>query len=148
MQSRSIDSYVHAVHSFQASDPVDIDFTKPVEKLHFEHHTSFTFPNFTAKNCEACHNEGTYNVPDQTQSLPSIISGADDFERNIGKIPAYVTGPAARACGSCHRSHKIKADDANGLQAFYQHVKAGGYLVEDGDGIMDVVIRKIMAIFK
>ncbi|MBW7882518.1 MAG: hypothetical protein H3C34_07765 [Caldilineaceae bacterium] len=35
MQSRSIDSYVHAVHSFQAFDIGDIDFTDPVQAIHF-----------------------------------------------------------------------------------------------------------------
>ena len=34
MQSRSIDSYAHAIHAIQAFDIGDIDFTDPVQALH------------------------------------------------------------------------------------------------------------------
>jgi len=30
MQSRSIDSYVHAIHSFQAFDVKNVDFSNPI----------------------------------------------------------------------------------------------------------------------
>ena len=33
MQSRSIDSYAHGIHSFQPFDIGDIDFTDPVEAM-------------------------------------------------------------------------------------------------------------------
>lgn len=88
LASRSIDNYVHAIHSFQDFDPGDI-FEAPFDpvfarrySLHIEH----TFPNFTIKNCEACHTEAslanaaTYNVPDQSKSLPSLHRGSDDLE--------------------------------------------------------------------
>lgn len=160
LASRSIDSYVHAVHSFQASDIGDIDFTDPVQAIEYEHHIGHVFPNFTIKNCQACHKEGTYNVPDQSKSLPSLHSGTDEVttaDRNIGHIEPFVTGPASRACGACHRAHLIKADDAGGLASFNQHTKAGGYLVEDPDrvdggttgmGVWDTVVETIMALFK
>jgi OmcA/MtrC family decaheme c-type cytochrome len=160
LQSRSIDSYVHAIHSFQAFDIGDIDFTDPVETIHYEHHINHVFPNFTIQNCEACHNEGTYNVPDQSRSLPSLHSGTDEvttMDRQIGNLEPFVTGPASRACGACHRAHRIKDDDASGLAAFQQHMKSGGYLVEDpdrvdggttGKGIWDMVVEIVMALFK
>jgi len=148
LQSRSIDSYVHAVHSFQASDPGDIDFTDAVEVLEYEHHINHTFPNFTIKNCESCHNPGTYGVPDQSKSLPSVLSSTDDvIDRNIGTIPSVVVGPAARACGACHRAEFIKDDDAGGLAAFNSHTKLFGYTVENGDGVWDVVVETIMSLF-
>ena len=151
LQSRSIDSYVHAVHSFQDFDIGDVDFEDPVESEAFGRHQNHVFPNFTIRNCQACHNEGTFNVPDQSKSMPGRLSAADDVttaNRNIGAIPGYVSGPATRACGACHRAQLIKADDAAGLAAFNQHTNAGGYLVADDDGVLEAVIDKIMGMFK
>ncbi|MGW8179344.1 MAG: multiheme c-type cytochrome, partial [bacterium] len=104
MQSRSIDSYVHAIHSMQYFDPGDVDFTDPVAALEYEDHTElFPYPKHGITDCESCHYEGMFNVPDQQKSLPGILSGSDSIDsREIGDIPSYVTGPAARACGGCH----------------------------------------------
>jgi len=156
MQSRSIDSYVHAIHSFQAFDIGDIDFTDPVEMLHYDLHVEHVYPNFTIKNCESCHNEGTFEVPDQSKSLPGLLSGSDSVEgwdRNIGDVPAYITGPGSRACGGCHRAELINEDKANELVSFNQHTKQGGYLIEEGaddqetEGLLMTVIDYIMALF-
>jgi OmcA/MtrC family decaheme c-type cytochrome len=155
MQSRSIDSYVHAIHKFQAFDIDKIDFNEPLEAAEYEEHIAHVFPNFTIKNCYACHNEGTNEVPDQSKSMPGIISGseshatlaANGFDRDIGDVPAVVTGPAARACGGCHRAKMITDDDAGKLASFYQHTSLFGYLEEDGDGVLDEVIATIMAFF-
>jgi OmcA/MtrC family decaheme c-type cytochrome len=149
MQSRSIDSYVHAIHAFQAFDIGDVDFTDDVEATEYEVHIEHTIPTFTLKDCEACHNEGTYDVPDQTKSLPGILSGSDTVEskdRAIGDVPSYVTGPASRACGGCHRAMLINEDDASGLASFFQHTKTGGYLVVEDDNLIEV-IDDIMAYF-
>ena len=157
MQSRSIDSYVHAVHSFQVFDIGDIDIADPVEAAEHDHKLSAEFPRFGVKNCESCHvpfdevlDKGTYGVPDQSKSLPSLHAGSDDtqFERNINDVPRYVMGPASRACGACHRAQMLRADDANKLAAFNEHVKTFGYLVEDGDGVWDEVVKKIMLMFE
>jgi len=160
LASRSIDSYVHAIHSFQAFDIGDVNFADPVESVEYALHIEHVFPNFTIKNCEACHNEGTFDVPDQAGSLPSLHSGTDEVttaDRNIGHIEAFVTGPASRACGACHRAHMIKEDDAGRLAAFNQHTKQGGYLIEDpervdggttGQGLWDKVVEVVMALFK
>ncbi|MDH5613210.1 MAG: hypothetical protein OEY66_12235, partial [Gammaproteobacteria bacterium] len=162
MQSRSIDSYVHAVHSFQAFDPADIDFSDPVAALEYEHHVEHTYPNFTIKNCESCHVAGTYEVPNQSRSLSGKLSAADsnyadfdkdgvktlNWDRSIGAVPSYVAGPASRACGSCHRADMINEDDAGKLAAFNAHTKANGYLVEDAPGVLDTVIETIMSVFK
>ena len=151
MQSRSIDSYVHAAHSFQAFDYDEVDFEDDVAATKYEIHVEHTYPNFTIKNCESCHNEGMYNVPDQSKSLPGILSDSesnDTIDRNIGYVPSYVTGPASRACGGCHRADLINEDDAGGLAAFNQHAKAGGYLVEEDDGVLETVIETIMGIFE
>jgi hypothetical protein len=137
MQSRSIDSYVHAIHSFQAFDHESIDFTEPFEAKHYEIHTEeFFYPLFTTLACESCHNDGTYNVPNQQVSLAERLSSSEDndspgYTRNIGTVPAAIVGPAASACGGCHRAMLIKEDDAGGLAAFNAHAKQFGYRIED-----------------
>jgi OmcA/MtrC family decaheme c-type cytochrome len=147
MQSRSIDSYVHAIHSFQDFDPGDIDFTDDVETTYYELHTEHTFPNFTILNCEACHMEGTFEASDNSKRLPAVLSRADTWnvDRNIGAVPSYVTGPGSKACGGCHRAELINEDDAGKLASFNQHTKAGGYLVEDG--VWDDIVAEVMALF-
>jgi OmcA/MtrC family decaheme c-type cytochrome len=151
VQSRSIDSYVHAIHSMQAFDIGDIDFTDAVEELHYEHHTGFPYPTHGEQNCESCHFEGMYEVPDQSKSLPGALSGTDAVEdRDIGDYPIYITGPASRACGGCHRAKLITADDPNGLASFMQHTNMGGYLIEGGDDYtvtLGEAIDDIMAYF-
>jgi OmcA/MtrC family decaheme c-type cytochrome len=156
MQSRSIDSYVHAIHSFQAFDIGEVDFSRPngvegVPEMRYEHHIASTYPNFTILNCESCHNPGTYDVPDQSKSLPGVLSAAaavTSKDRNIGAVPSYVTGPASRACGSCHRADMINADSANALTSFNEHTASFGTLVEASDGVFDGVIEKLMSMFK
>jgi OmcA/MtrC family decaheme c-type cytochrome len=154
MQSRSIDSYAHAIHSSQAFDIGDINFADPVEAMHYAHHIEFTYPSHGTTNCESCHVEGAYNVPDQSKSLPGLLSASDEItstERGIGQVPSYVTGPAARACGGCHRADLIKEDSADGLAAFNLHMAQGGYMVEAGEkpgDTLNTIIGKIMAFFK
>jgi OmcA/MtrC family decaheme c-type cytochrome len=150
MQSRSIDSYVHAIHTFQAFDIKNFDFSKPVDALEYEEHIDSTYPNFTTLNCESCHNAGTYEVPDQARSMPGILSGSatiTGMEREIGTFKSYVTGPAARACGSCHRAEMINEDKAADLASFYSHTETNGYLLENGTGVLDAAILKIMSFF-
>ncbi|MFO1077704.1 MAG: hypothetical protein U1E73_08255 [Planctomycetota bacterium] len=153
LQSRSIDSYVHAIHSFQLFDPGDIDYNDPVAALEAEEHVAHQFPNFTRLNCEACHVDATstrvpYNVPDQSKSMPGVLSGTDAVPgRNIGSIPAQVTGPGARACGACHRADFINADDVGGLVAFMRHTKTNGYAVENDPGVFNIVFYTIMSYF-
>jgi len=154
MQSRSIDSYVHAIHSFQPFDVGrSIDFTDPVEELHFEHHIGFVYPTL-GFDCESCHEPDTYDVPDQFGSMPGLLSAsrpAADFgwDRDIVDVPEYVTGPASRACGSCHRVPLINHDDATGLAEFNQHVEDYGYLwVNDSDDIiLGFIIDVVFSVF-
>lgn len=154
MQSRSLDSYVHALHSGQALDIADIDFADPVQAMHYEHHIEFPFPTHGSTNCEACHVEGAYNVPDQTRSLPGILSASEPvngWDRNIGEVPAYVTGPASRACGGCHRAELINEDAVGELIPFNVHTDDGGYMVEAGEKPVDTlmsVIDQIVESFK
>jgi len=158
MASRSIDSYVHAIHSFQAFDSGDVDFTNPVEAARYALHIEHTTPIFSLKACEACHLEGTFNVPDQSKSMPGLLSKADTWnvDRAIGSVPEYVTGPASRACGGCHRAELINEDNAGYLAAFNQHTNAGGYLVvndddpagELSDEVLYGIIDKVMTWFE
>ena len=136
MQSRSLDSYVHAIHSGQAFDVGDINFADPVEALHYEHHVEFPYPTHGTTNCESCHVAGTYEVPDQSKSLPGLLSASeanDTWNRKVGDFPSVVTGPATRACGGCHRAELINEDAYGELVALDWHLSQGGYTVEAGE---------------
>jgi hypothetical protein len=77
----------------------------------------------------------------------------EGFDRDIGGVPAYVTGPASKACGACHRAQAIVHDDESKLVALNQHIKQGSYLIEQQEGddsIRDTwekVVAQIMEIF-
>jgi len=174
MASRSIDNYVHAIHTFQDFDIGDTFETfDPVLAKRYDQHVKHVFPNFTIRNCEACHLEGKYNVPDQSQSMPGVAASSDTVAtwymidtvdgsptedlaledpsgRNIGTVPELVTGPASRACGGCHRGRLIRDDAAGDLASFNAHTEAGGTLVEndDDDEVVFGVIDKIMSLFE
>ncbi|MBE0568117.1 MAG: hypothetical protein IH577_00370 [Deltaproteobacteria bacterium] len=150
LQSRSIDSYAHAIHRFQAFDTGGargIDFTDPVEALHYEHHVESNFPTFGIENCRACHNAGKFNVPNQGLSLPGVLSDTDfNTIRNIGTVPGFITGPATRACGACHRAEAIIANAGFGdpikLANINSHMTTFGYMIETPPAtIMDVIVQ-------
>jgi OmcA/MtrC family decaheme c-type cytochrome len=192
MASRSIDSYVHTIHSFQDFD-VDDTFNDrdanrnpipgfdPVFAKRYDQHIKHVFPNFTIRNCEACHvspedGEGivVYNVPDQSESMPGVLQTSfdpltwyeivgglaveDPAGRSIsGSIPEFVTGPASRACGSCHRSRMINRDQAGNLASLNAHTDAFGTFTENGptaddpandDAVLFEVIDDIMSLFE
>jgi OmcA/MtrC family decaheme c-type cytochrome len=154
MQSRSIDSYAHAIHSFQAFDIGTIDFSDPVQAMEYNHHVETTYPSHGITNCESCHVAGTYNVPDQTKSLPGVLSASASvkgWDRAIGTVPSYITGPASRACGGCHRAEAINEDQPGELIPFLQHTKQGGYLIEAGSNALatlNQVMNEVMAYFQ
>ena len=154
MQSRSIDSYVHAIHMSQQFDVGDIDFSDPVQAEKYMTEIEMPFPKHGATDCESCHVAGMYNVPDQSKSLPGILSASDTLnglDRNIGEIPSVVVGPAARACGACHKAELINEDSAGGLAMLNQHMTQGGYTVDSGDdaiATLNDVIEKVMSLFK
>ncbi|HEY5632377.1 MAG TPA: hypothetical protein VIT02_01305 [Burkholderiaceae bacterium] len=156
LQSRSIDSYVHAVHSFQGFNPGDVNFGDPVEATEYTHHVNSIFPRFGVLDCESCHvpaskggtTPGTPNVPNQGKSMPGILSATDNVERDILAVPSYVTGPAVRACGACHRAQALNADDAGKLSELNAHFRTFGYLVENTTGLWESVVAKIMGLFR
>ena len=126
-----------------------------MQALHYKHHIEFPYPTHGSTNCESCHVEGAYNAPDQSKSLPGLQSASDSpldgWDRNIGEVPEYVTGPASRACGGCHRAELINEDSAGGLAIFNLHTTQGGYMVEAGedpDSTLMNIINEIMALFK
>jgi len=151
LQSRSIDSYAHAIHAFQAFDIGDIDFADPVQAMEYEHHINSLFPRFGVADCESCHVAGTFDIPDQANSMPGVLSATDTIKgktRNIGAIDSTVTGPGARACGACHKAHAINEDDAGALGIQNQHYLTFGYSVKNETGTWEAVVEKIMSIFK
>ncbi len=151
-QSRSIDSYVHAIHRFQ---PFNIaDPTDPVEVAKYDEHSEFLFPDFVAVNCERCHTEDrtvdagsrkAFDIPDQSKSMPGLLS-----KSLVGGTPELVTGPAARACGGCHRAEFTKEGDTTGYVTFIEHTKRFGYAVQndDSDNMLYAVIRYMMGLFQ
>ena len=149
LQSRSIDSYAHAIHRFQDFDTGSIDFDDPVEALHYEHHVQSNFPTFGIEDCRACHNAGKFNVPNQGLSLPGVLSNTDfGTVRNIGTIDNNViTGPATRACGACHRAEAIIANagfgDAIKLANINSHMTTFGYMIKDTtpSSILNVIVQ-------
>lgn len=155
MQSRSLDSYVHAIHSMQQFDPGDIDWTDEEAVAEYNEEIGFVYPMFTTLACESCHYEGTYNLPDTSKSLPGLLSASDtnaDWDRAIGSVPMYVTDAATRACGGCHRAQMINADEAGALQAFYDHTATFGTTIStnstDATSDLNTVIEETMAPFK
>ncbi len=176
LQSRSIDSYIHAIHSFQQLDVgvapsaygQPTNFTDPVEAMRYGLKSEAIYPMFTLKNCESCHNPGTYDPPANDRSLPGVISGSWTnltAARGIGAIPSYVTGAGSRACGSCHRAAAIREDvpagvvingaavagnpnAANDLTMDVQHGGDGGYILDYTSSALDAAIAKVQAFFK
>ena len=153
LQSRSIDSYAHAIHRFQDFDTGSIDFTDPVEAMHYTHHVESNFPTFGIEDCRACHNATKFNVPDQAKSMPGVLSNTDfSTVRNIGTIPTdVITGPATRACGACHRAEAIIANEGFGdpvkLSAINSHTTTFGYtLPTPPNTIMDIIGRVFLIV--
>jgi len=153
LQSRSIDSYAHAIHRFQAFDVGSIDFTDPVEALEYTHHVQSNFPTFGIENCRACHNAGKFNVPNQGLSLPGVLSNTDfGTIRNIAAIDNdVITGPATRACGACHRAEAIIANagfgDAVKLANINSHMTTFGYMIKTPPATILGVINQIFSTF-
>lgn len=120
-QGRSIDSYLHSIHTFQ---------TEP----------EFIFPMFTTTACEACHTAGNYDAPSQADwSGSSINSGSSD--------PVTV-GPASRACGSCHRAQAIKDADTDKLDGVNGHTQTNGYRVPASVSPFVDVMNQIFSLLK
>jgi len=135
MASRSIDNYVHAIHSFQAFDVGDV-FTgedadgnsipsfDPVLAKRYDQHIKHVFPNFTIRNCEACHvkpnapidpanptgpkyaNVVQYNPPSPAESMPSLLSASDevltwyDFGAVVNFTAPAIEDPTGRKIGT------------------------------------------------
>jgi OmcA/MtrC family decaheme c-type cytochrome len=161
LQSRSIDSYIHGIHSFQAFDPGDVNYDDPAAVVEYEEHIAHHFPRFTIKDCEACHVNSTaiytagrhaYDVPDQHHSMPGVLSGSDVIAgREVGDIPPSVTGPAVRACGACHRAQALNTDDAGRLATQRSHWQSFGTYIETTSDMLralwEAVVAKIMPLF-
>jgi OmcA/MtrC family decaheme c-type cytochrome len=156
MQSRSLDSFVHSIHSSQQFDVANIDFKDPVQALKYQEEITMPFPKHAIGDCEACHVKGAYDVPSQDQSLPGILSASaknDTWDRKVGTlgIPSVVTGPATRVCGSCHRAQAINEDKAGELAILNKHWSANGYQVPAGDNPLDTwqsITNQVMSLFK
>lgn len=153
MQSRSLDSYVHAIHSGQPFDTDEIDFSNPVEKMHYEHHVEFPYPKH-GTDCESCHLPGQHNLGDPAKYLPSLLSASNENEswgRKLDAEPAMVVGPATRVCGSCHKTRAINEDSNLKMELFKQHVLQNGYMIDAGEKPADTlsaVIAKFVELFK
>ena len=62
--------------------------------IHVEH----PVPHFHGiTNCESCHVQGTNEVPDQSKSLPGLLSGSDSVQ-GLGQKYWHRAGLYHRAC--------------------------------------------------
>ncbi len=155
MQSRGIDSYVHAIHKFQYLDTNTVDFADPVYAKRYAQHVEHGFPNFTIKNCEACHvaatsdrSRATTRLTRPSRCLASSRPPGTSPRAGSTSPPArrcrllrsgrsatsrrYVVGPSNRACGGCHRAVLINEDAEGELVSFNSHTAMGGYTVANG----------------
>ena len=108
MQSRSIDSYVHAIHSFQAFDVAGINFADPVQTAKYGLDDRVHLPELHAAELRVLprarrRRAPVYGVPDQSKSLPGVLSASAPARPWPGtsscraSSPVPARGPAARA---------------------------------------------------
>jgi len=57
-------------------------------------------------DCLACHNAGTYEVPDQTKAVALTVDAGTSWADQSDDISI---GPAAAACTSCHNSAPVRS---------------------------------------
>jgi OmcA/MtrC family decaheme c-type cytochrome len=107
-QSRSLDAYIHAIHAeqptFSSYGSHVIEYPTNIEK------------------CSVCHGANAFEVPDQSLSTPAVTSG---FEGDDGKAiaaQAAVVGPAAMACGSCHKALASTDGEVTSLNTHFENM--------------------------
>jgi hypothetical protein len=76
--------------------------------------------------------------------LSAADPSPDGWNRNIGAVPYYFTGPASRACGGCHRAAAIKEDDPVALAAFNSHTRTNGCLIEYATQPTTAVVEEVI----
>jgi len=93
-QSRALDTYLHALHEGQ---PLP-DGSGAMEE----------YPVGSMANCAKCHIDG-FTIPNQIDDLGAYLSGktARTDRPNRAVTDGVTTGPAAAACGSCHKAYMI-----------------------------------------
>jgi hypothetical protein len=78
---------------------------------------------------------------------PTLVA-LDDRSLNI---PSYVTGPAYRSCGGCHRAEEVNENEFGELLSLNGHAKQNGYLIEvddtNADSTILTIIDRIMSFF-
>jgi hypothetical protein len=151
MQSRSIDSYAHAIHRMQWFDPgcpngpnnpsatppvtgCSTDLTDPVVAARYAEHTRSMWPLFTLNACEGCHAAGKFEKVLDKNSLPALLSAAAVNKTSTwkrGPMNASVVGPADKACVSCHRTAAINADDTEALEDLNAHMVGQSYIIDN-----------------
>jgi OmcA/MtrC family decaheme c-type cytochrome len=111
-QSRALDTYLHALHEGQ---PLP-DGSGAMEE----------YPAGSMGNCAKCHIDG-FTIPNQIDDLGVYLSGktARDDRPNRAVTDGVTVGPAAAACGSCHKAYMISHGyDTTSINS---HFKVMGY---------------------
>jgi len=129
-QSRALDSYLHAYHEGQGA-PAG-------EGMH-------EYP-LSMGNCVKCHTDiSAADIPNQIDDLGVYLSGSKPRpdRQNRATENGVITGPAAVACGSCHRAYAISHDrDTSSLNA---HTGQNGYRVpSETMPYLDVITNVLM----
>jgi len=130
-QSRSLDSYLHAFHEGQ---PL------PAEEGMHEYPLSMG-------NCVKCHTDiDAADIPNQTDDLGAYLSGDEPRPDRASRAShdGVTTGPAATACGSCHRAYAIS--HGYSTATVNAHTGQFGYRVptntdEEPKSYLDVIVN-------
>jgi hypothetical protein len=153
MQSRSIDSYAHAIHRMQWFDAgcpsgpnkpasgttpavtnCSTDLTDPVVAKRYTEHTNSMWPLFTLNACQGCHAVGKFEKVLDKNSIPALLSASVVNKTSTwkrGPQNAMVVGPADKACVSCHRTAAINADDTEALEDLNAHMVGQSYMIDN-----------------
>ena len=130
-QSKSFKDYVHLLHAGQPAvgETEGIDEIVELRFLAVELGLALAGSSGNLRNCAACHDADKYAVPAQSKSLGGVVSGFVDPA--TGKLSGLnnTTGPAAIACGGCHRAMLFEEGGDDAVTSFNAHTKVNGYRV-------------------
>lgn len=109
--------------SFYAGVPGDLKYhVHSFHALGAKHGGSATFPG-DISNCESCHTQGQYNLPNQQNARPSLVATTAD-----NKQPKYFS-PVLVVCSSCHLKSPlglVKPDSPVAGDEWATHMKNNG----------------------
>jgi hypothetical protein len=93
------------------------------------------YPAGSMANCEKCHIKG-FTIPNQIDDLGAYQRG------KTGGYDGITTGPAAEACGSCHKASMIsKGNDTASINSHFSVM--GYYEPTSNRNVYKTVMQKV-----